>query len=148
MNPRPNGSGPHFATGVSPGVLRVLMANQERWLGFLERRVKRRDVAEEILHDAFVRSIARGGSLREDESAVAWFYRLLRNAIVDHMRGESVEQRGRLALARETGNFDGRGHGGPSQHKAVISELPVDIESVGRQLPRGPPTFAPEGWGQ
>ena len=90
------------ATGLSPGVLRVLMANHDRWLGFLQRRVKRRDIAEEILQDAFVRSIARGGSLREDESAVAWFYRLLRNAIVDHMRDEAFEQRGRAALARET----------------------------------------------
>src|ERR1700690_1110956 len=85
--------------GLSPAVLRILIANHDRFLAFLARRVSRRDVAEEILQDAFVRGIARGGALREDESAIAWFYRLLRNAIVDHMRCESVEQRGRAALA-------------------------------------------------
>ncbi len=90
--------------GLSPAVLRVLIANHDRFLAFLARRVKRRDVAEEILQDAFVRGIARGSALREDESAIAWFYRLLRNAIVDHARGQSARQRGIAALAREAGS--------------------------------------------
>lgn len=89
------------STGLSPAVLRVLVANHERFLRFLERRVGRRDLAEEILQEGFVRGIARGRSLREDESAVAWFYRLLRNAIVDHHRSASAETRGREALGRE-----------------------------------------------
>src|SRR4029077_4396780 len=87
--------------GLSPAVLRLLVAHHDRFLGCRERRVHRRDVAEEILQDAFVRGLARGGTLREDESAVAWFYRLLRNALVDHLRGESAAERGRAALARE-----------------------------------------------
>jgi RNA polymerase sigma factor (sigma-70 family) len=86
---------------LSPAVLRILVANHDRFLAFLERRVDRRDVAEEILQDAFVRGIARGGALREDESAIAWFYRLLRNAIVDRTRTASSERRGLQALGRE-----------------------------------------------
>jgi RNA polymerase sigma factor (sigma-70 family) len=88
-------------TGLSPGVLRLLTENHARFLAFLERRVRRRDVAEEILQEAFVRSIARGGTLRDDESAVAWFYRLLRNALVDHLRHASVEERALRALAAD-----------------------------------------------
>src|SRR5450755_4755395 len=87
--------------GLSPAVLGVLLANHDRFLAFLARRVQPREVAEEILQEAFVRGIARGGALREDESAIAWFYRLLRNALVDHARGQSVEARGIAALARE-----------------------------------------------
>jgi RNA polymerase sigma-70 factor (ECF subfamily) len=90
------------AARLSPAVLEVLVANHARFLRFLERRVGRREVAEEILQDAFVRGMARGRSLREEESAVAWFYRLLRNAIVDHQRHASAEARGREALGRET----------------------------------------------
>ncbi len=86
---------------LSPAVLRVLVANHDRFLAFLERRVDRREVAEEILQDAFVRGIARGGALREDESAIAWFYRLLRNAIVDRTRTAVSERRGLQALGRE-----------------------------------------------
>ena len=113
MSPRGEGraeaeaDGAEATAGLSPAVLRILTANHDRFLGFLERRVRRRDVAEEILQDAFVRGIARGGTLREDESAVAWFYRLLRNALVDHLREESVEQRGLAALAREQGSTAG-----------------------------------------
>jgi RNA polymerase sigma-70 factor (ECF subfamily) len=90
------------AAALAPAVLEVLLANRDRFLGFLERRLRRRDVAEEILQEAFVRGLVRGRTLRRDESAVAWFYRSLRNAIIDRQRGESAEQRGLQALVRET----------------------------------------------
>lgn len=81
--------------GLSPAALELLVTNHARFLGFLERRVGRRDLAEEILQDAFVRSLSRGPAarLRDDESAVAWFYRLLRSSLVDHARHASAEQR-------------------------------------------------------
>jgi RNA polymerase sigma-70 factor (ECF subfamily) len=56
-----------------------------------------REAAEDILQEAFVRGMGRADALREDESAVAWFYRLLRNAVVDHYRRRGAEER---ALAR------------------------------------------------
>jgi RNA polymerase sigma factor (sigma-70 family) len=96
--------------GVSPAVLAALVANHARFLSFLERRVGRRDVAEEILQDAFVRGLARGGALRDDESALAWFYRLLRNALVDHHRRGDAERRGLERLGAEP---DGRDDGAP-----------------------------------
>ena len=81
--------------GLSPAALEILVANRGRFLAFLERRVGSRELAEEILQDAFVRGLSRGAAarLRDDESAVAWFYRLLRNAIVDRARHASAEQR-------------------------------------------------------
>jgi RNA polymerase sigma-70 factor (ECF subfamily) len=78
---------------MSPAVLDVLVANRTRFLDFLERRVRRRDVAEEILHDAYVRGMSHGGGLREEESAIAWFYRVLRNAMIDRARADAVEHR-------------------------------------------------------
>lgn len=87
--------------GLSPAALRALVENHARFLAFLERRVSRRDVAEEILQEAFVRSIDRGASLRAGESATAWFYRLLRNALVDHFRRQGAQQRALDALANE-----------------------------------------------
>jgi RNA polymerase sigma-70 factor, ECF subfamily len=83
-------------------VRRALAENRERFLRFVRRRVGRQDVAEEILHDAVVRAIARGDSVRDQDAIVPWFYRLLRNATVDHLRGEWAERRGRSALARES----------------------------------------------
>jgi len=77
----------------SPNVVRVLVDNHRKFLAFLERRVGSREVAEDILQDAFVRGIAGSASLRDESSVVAWFYRSLRNAIVDHWRRRDAEQR-------------------------------------------------------
>jgi RNA polymerase sigma-70 factor (ECF subfamily) len=89
------------AAGLSPGAVEILVANHGRFLAFLERRVGSREAAEEILQEAFVRGLSRGdsGRLRDDESAVAWFYRLLRNALVDRARRTSAERRGLERLA-------------------------------------------------
>jgi len=91
----------------APDVLRVLLDNHARFLGFLERRVGSRDEAEDILQEAFVRSIGRMDDLRSSESATAWFYRVLRNAIIDHHRREGTRSRALLQLAAEADDASG-----------------------------------------
>ena len=71
---------------VSPEVLQRLLQSRRRFLDFLERRVDSKADAEDILQAAFVRGIERGRGLRNEESAIAWFYRVLRNAVIDHYR--------------------------------------------------------------
>lgn len=66
--------------------LATLVENHRAFLRFLERRVGSRETAEDLLQEAFGRAVAHLSTLREGESAVAWFYRLLRNAVVDHYR--------------------------------------------------------------
>ena len=85
----------------APDVLRLLLDNHARFLGFLERRVGSRDEAEDILQEAFVRSIGRTESLRSSESAIAWFYRVLRNALIDHHRREATRDRAFVQLAAD-----------------------------------------------
>lgn len=60
----------------SEEVLTRLVDSHRSFLGFLERRLGDRALAEDILQDAFVKSIEKGGELRDDNSAMAWFYRL------------------------------------------------------------------------
>lgn len=72
--------------------LSVLLEGHRKFLAFLERRVGSREAAEEILQSALAKAVEQEGSLRE-ETVVAWFYRLLRNALVDHYRRQSAEQR-------------------------------------------------------
>ncbi|HYC30944.1 MAG TPA: RNA polymerase sigma factor [Gemmatimonadales bacterium] len=86
----------------SPDVLRVLLDNHARFLGFVERRVGSRDEAEDVLQEAFVRSLGRTDALRSDESAIAWFYRVLRNALVDRARRADARTRAHERLAAET----------------------------------------------
>ncbi len=87
--------------------VRVLVENHRRFLAFLERRVGSREAAEDILQEAFVRGLERGGQLRDPESAVAWFYRVLRNAIADHWRRRGAERRAVERVSRDAGGEAG-----------------------------------------
>lgn len=71
-------------------------------------RVSKREDAEEILQEAFVRGLLKGDEIRDEESVVAWFYRLLRNAIIDHYRRSAASQKALEAHARETPEADDR----------------------------------------
>lgn len=84
---------PAEATPPPADVVRVLVDNHRQFLAFLEKRVGSRALAEDILQDAFVRGIGKASSIRDGEAATAWFYRLLRNAIVDHARRRGAESR-------------------------------------------------------
>ncbi|WP_394839030.1 sigma-70 family RNA polymerase sigma factor [Pendulispora rubella] len=81
--------------------LRVLLQERARLLAFVERRVGSREMAEEILQEAFVRGVEKIAAVRDDESVVAWFYRLLRNAIIDRRRRHVATERVQSELARE-----------------------------------------------
>jgi RNA polymerase sigma factor (sigma-70 family) len=78
---------------IDQGTAAVLVENHRRFLAFLQRRVPSREIAEDILQDAFVRGLTRGPALASSESVMAWFYRVLRNAIVDYYRRAGVEER-------------------------------------------------------
>lgn len=76
---------------ASPEVVEQLVGNHREFLRFVERRVGNRAVAEEILQEAFVRSLGRGEEIRD--SVVGWFYKVLRNAVIDHQRRQAVANR-------------------------------------------------------
>jgi RNA polymerase sigma-70 factor (ECF subfamily) len=86
----------------STEVARVLVASHREFLAFVERRVGDRALAEEIVQDALVRSLERGDEIRE--SAVGWFYRVLRNAIIDRARRAAVQQERLEAFTAELDN--------------------------------------------
>ena len=102
-----------------PERMDALLRNHRRFLRFLEGRLRSREDAEEILQAAFVRGLERGAELRDDESVVAWFYRILRNALVDHYRRRAsgrraMEVRGRQDVAAVTA-------AGPALERAVCA---------------------------
>lgn len=78
-----------------------LSARHGEFLRFVERRVLDRQAAEDILQAAYARAVAQGESLRSVESADAWFYRILRNAVIDYYRHRAVEGRVMTALEEE-----------------------------------------------
>jgi RNA polymerase sigma-70 factor (ECF subfamily) len=86
---------------LAPAVVERLVADHRAFLAFVERRVESRAIAEDILQEAFVRGLERGGQVRDEESAKAWFYRVLRNAVIDHHRRHGTASRGLEVFASE-----------------------------------------------
>jgi RNA polymerase sigma-70 factor (ECF subfamily) len=70
--------------------LERLIEQRSRFLSFLASRLEDRAIAEDVLQSAYVKAIEHGSEIRSHESTVAWFYRILRNAVVDHYRSKAV----------------------------------------------------------
>ena len=81
-------------------LLSVMTENRRAFLSFLERRVGHRELAEDVLQEAFARGLDRV-PLGGEETILAWFYRVLRNAVIDHYRRQGATGRALGALARE-----------------------------------------------
>lgn len=86
---------------VTAEVARTLVENHRAFLGFLEQRVGDRELARDILQEAFLRGFEKLGALRDDEAATAWFYRMLRNAVVDVRRRRASSERALGAFEAE-----------------------------------------------
>ena len=85
--------------GNAEALARILEARAKlkealvRWMGDS-------DAADDVLQRAYLRALEYGGTIRSDEAAIAWFWRLLRNAAIDYMRHEGAEQRARERWGR------------------------------------------------
>ncbi|WNG20317.1 RNA polymerase sigma factor [Cystobacter fuscus] len=99
-SPPPPSSAPSDTEPVREEALRTLLEQRDRFAAFLASRVDSEAVVEELLQAAYVKALEKSAALRDGERAVAWFYRLLRNALTDHYRHRAAEAR---ALEREAG---------------------------------------------
>src|SRR5687767_9783089 len=94
-------AGGEVARPIDGDVKRVLVENHREFLRFLERRVGRRDLAEDILQEAFARGLEKLENLRDGEAVIPWFYRTLRNATVDYYRRSKSADRALALFAEE-----------------------------------------------
>lgn len=81
--------------------IEALVSNHRRFLDFVTRRVGDRALAEDILQQAFVKGVEHSDALNDEGAVVAWFYRTLRNAVIDSYRRRGAQARGLDAFARE-----------------------------------------------
>jgi RNA polymerase sigma factor (sigma-70 family) len=85
----------------APAPLAILLENHRAFLKYLERRVGDRELAEDILQDAFSKVVDRPEQAPTDEGVVPWFYRTLRNAAIDQFRRRGTASRAMEAFAHE-----------------------------------------------
>jgi RNA polymerase sigma factor (sigma-70 family) len=75
-----------------------LLASREKFLGYVQSKVSDLALAEDILQDSFLKALRKAPELRDEERLVAWFYRILNNAIIDVYRRRGLESRHRAEV--------------------------------------------------
>ena len=76
----------------------ALDAHRNAFKAFLTARVGSEAEAEDILQNGLLKALQRANDLQDDSKLTAWFYQLLRNAVVDHYRSRGSAQRRHAAL--------------------------------------------------
>jgi RNA polymerase sigma-70 factor (ECF subfamily) len=56
---------------------------------------------DDILQQSFTRAVERSHSLNNEQSALAWFYQILRHTVADYYRSHRAENRRNQALLQE-----------------------------------------------
>lgn len=85
----------------SHSVMERLIEHEPAFRAFLRRRVGNEAVADDILQQSLTRAVERHHAVRKEESVVAWFYRILRHALIDYYRSRKAEARRNGAFLRE-----------------------------------------------
>ncbi len=83
-------------------VTATLLAQRQTFKAFLTARVGNEADAEDLLQNGLIKALERGSEIKDSEKAVAWFYRVLRNVVVDHVRSRSAASRRDDAWAADT----------------------------------------------
>lgn len=71
-------------------VTATLLAHRDVFKAFLASRVGNVADAEDLLQNGLVKAMQRAGEIKDGEKAIAWFYRVLRNVLIDHRRSRAA----------------------------------------------------------
>ena len=117
-------------------LIRRLLEQQPEFLGFLRRRLGSEAIAEDLLQQSLVRAVEHYHSLKNDESVVPWFYRILRHAVIDYYRSHDAETRRDDAYLRDLMQA------GEDQEPAFDELKPSVCACLSRLLPALRPNYA------
>lgn len=78
---------------VEFGISAWLSRTRGQFLAFVRSRVASAEAAEDILQSAMLKAAEAEGGIESPERAEAWFYRVLRNAVVDYYRRSALRAR-------------------------------------------------------
>jgi RNA polymerase sigma factor (sigma-70 family) len=94
------GEEPRFPS-PSLSMLDQLLAQRRQFLAFLERRLHDPALAEDILQASYLRAFEHQNPALSDDTVTAWFYQILRNAIIDNFRRQTTRNKMLEAWAHE-----------------------------------------------
>jgi RNA polymerase sigma-70 factor (ECF subfamily) len=77
---------PQFST------LDAIVARRAEFPAFLVSRLGSEADADDVLQNGLAKAVRNATELRDGEKVTAWFYQILRNAIVDHIRARRAKE--------------------------------------------------------
>lgn len=92
---------PSMSVPFTTDMLRRLLDHESAFRSFLRRRIGNEALVEDLLQQSFVKAVEHQHSLRNDDSVVAWFYRVLRNTVIDYYRSHGAESKRDEAFLQE-----------------------------------------------
>jgi len=70
-----------------------LYESRQRFVEYVRHRINDAELAEDIVHDSLLKALKSAPELQDQERLVPWFYRILRNAVIDEYRKRDVARR-------------------------------------------------------
>jgi len=116
----------------------ALIQNRQAFLQFLNRRVRSREIAEEILQQFCMRALSKGGDLKKPESMLAWLYRVLNSTLADFHRYQTRKRQKEAEYARlqplHSQGFDANFASGCTCFYTLIQTLKPEYSDILRQI--------------
>ena len=102
----PQGEGFFTASNGTPephlnDMIQRLLEHEFAFRVFLRRRVGDETLAEDLLQQSLIRAVQSHHSVRNDESVVAWFYKMIHHTLIDYYRSKGAEARRNEAFLQE-----------------------------------------------
>src|SRR4051794_12979874 len=96
-----------MSEGPQPPALDPILARRAEFRAFLVSRLGSEADADDVLQNGLIKALRSVSEVRDEQKLTAWFYQLLRNAIVDHIRTRRArEQRDDAWAASATSGHD------------------------------------------
>ena len=81
------------STVVLDDLTHRLLEQESAFRSFLRKRLPDDALVEDLLQHSLMKAVERQHDLQNSDSAVSWFYRILRNAVTDYYRSHAADNR-------------------------------------------------------
>ena len=75
-----------------PPALDPILSRRGEFRAFLASRLGSEADADDVLQNGLVKALRSASDVRDEQKLTAWFYQVLRNAIVDHVRSRRARE--------------------------------------------------------
>jgi len=94
-----------MAVSPNDATIAILVENHKKFQHFLAKRLGNTAVAEELLQQSLKKAVEHPPEATENASVTAWFYRILKNTLIDYYRSSASENKKISELAEMTAHL-------------------------------------------